>query len=165
AGVRLVDRGRGDTRAGIAFEPLLHLLRRRPVGRVRDEEVAVPRIAERGRRVVARDSEDRPLEEWRRLDTAALARRQRHEAGLTEERARLLGPGLVLGANRFGRRRVDAVERRAGLHPVAGSVDVLGGPVRFRRQQLVLLLAALSHLARVRREALRILEQRGVAVR
>ena len=59
--VGLVDRRRGDARTAVALEALLHLVGWCSVGRVGHEEVAVQRIAERGRLVVARDRLDRTL--------------------------------------------------------------------------------------------------------
>src|SRR2546421_7809930 len=61
AGIRLVYRGRRYAGAAIPLEALLNLLGRRAVRRVGHEEVAVERIAESGRLVVARNRLDRPL--------------------------------------------------------------------------------------------------------
>src|SRR5439155_22988471 len=101
-GIRLVDRGRRDARAAVALEALLHLLRRRAVGRERDEEVSVQRVLERGWPVVRRDRGDRALERRRRLDRALLSGRERDETGVLQEGAGPLGPLLVLLAHALG---------------------------------------------------------------
>src|SRR2546423_6060515 len=101
--IRLVYGRRWYTGAAVALEALLHLFRWRAVRRVRHEEVAVKRIAERGRLVVARDRLDRPLIVRRRLDRASLAPRERGEAGIPGGPSRALSPFLVLRAPR-GRR-------------------------------------------------------------
>src|SRR5256714_8897602 len=100
ARISLVHGRRRDAGAAVALEALLHLFRWRAVRRVRHEEVAVKRIAERGRLGVARDRLDRSLVVRRRLDPASLARRKRDEAGIHEVRSRALGPFLVLVALR-----------------------------------------------------------------
>src|SRR5258706_5229645 len=161
SGVGLVHGGRGDARAAVALEPLLHLVRRRPVGRVGDEEVAMQRVFEGRRPVVRGDREDRTLERRRRLDRALLALWERDEPGVAQERTRALRPFLVLGAHRVGRRRVDLVQPIARLLPRA-AVDLFRDAVRLRGEEVPLLAALLSQLSGAKGKALLLAQQRAV---
>ena len=160
--IGLVHGRRRDARAAVAFEPLLDLRLRRVVRRVGHEEVAGQRIAERGRPVVRRDREDRPLERRRRLDRAALARRERDQTGVAEERAGPLGPLLVFGAHRGGRRRVDLVQLGQQADPVVGVGDLAGQPPELGREEVVLLSPSLAQRSRVVGQQLLLREHRAV---
>ena len=164
AGIGLMHGGRGDTRGAVALEALLHFLGWRAVRRVGHEEVTVQGVGERGRLVVARHGLDRPLEVRGRLDRATLALGKRDEAGVAEERARPLRPVGVLLAHRIRRRSVHAIQPLARRHPVAAAIDLLRDLVRFAREQVVLLAAALAEVARTVGEELLFPEERGVEV-
>ena len=161
SGICLVHRGGRDAGAAVALQSLLNFFGGRAIGRVGDEEVAPQRVLECRRPLVRGDREDRPLERRRGLDGALLALRQRDQRGVSKERARLLRPLLVFRAHAFGGRRVDLVQSITGLLP-RPAVDLLRDAVRLRGEQVPLLAALLAQCARVEREQLLLLKERGV---
>src|SRR5688572_19755468 len=132
AGIGLVHRRGRDAVAAVPLEPALYLLLGRPVGWEGHEEVARERVGERGWTVVRGDREDRALEVRRRLDEAALAGRQRHEAALAQERPRALGPFLVLAAHALRILGVMLVQPLEEADPVVVPRDVLRYLLRLR---------------------------------